>query len=176
MLPPVHPGVAYLIYAGGLRLLSRGPPQPLATVALVVGAVLPDLIDQSLYHGFGFHTTRTVGHSLVFAIPLCLVVLALVKRRTVSRATAVAFIIGYASHLLADAVWPILLNKPAELGYLLWPITYMPAYEGVKPLLVVGDVTITTLWIELPLLFVALVWWWRDGRPGLHEVSHLRER
>lgn len=166
MFPPVHPGVAYLLYSPLRRLVDGRAPTDRATLALVVGATLPDLIDQPLYHLAGFPTTRTVGHSLLLAVPLCLGLAAVGRRRGLPAAIWQAFAFGYAAHLAGDALWPLVLGLPDELGFLLWPVTYMPAYRGTKPLVAVGGTTVTTLWVELPLLAVAVALWWRDGRPG----------
>jgi hypothetical protein len=166
VFPPAHPGVAYLLYGGSLRILGAGFPGDRATLALVLGAVLPDLLDQPLYHWLGSSTTRTAGHSLLLAVPVCLAVFAAVRRSALPEAVARAFAFGYGAHLAADAFWPLALGLYDELGYLLWPVTRMPAYEGTKPLFSVGEVTVTTLWVDVALLAAALALWWRDGRPG----------
>lgn len=167
MFPPAHPGVAYLLYRGVDRLRGAGPPGDRAALALVAGAVLPDLLDQPLYHWLGFPTTRTVGHSLLVAVPVCLAAVALVRRSSLPDGLAGAFAFGYAAHLAADAFWRVALGRFAELGYLLWPLTRMPDYPGTLPLFSVGGATVTTTWVEAALLAAALALWWRDGRPGL---------
>ena len=167
MFPPAHPGVAYLLYRGGGRLRGAGAPGDRATLALVAGAVLPDLLDQPLYHWLGFPTTRTVGHSLLLAVPVCLAAVAVVRRSALPDAVAGAFAFGYGAHLAADAVWRVALGRFAELGYLLWPLTTMPDYEGTVPLFAVGGATVTTTRVEVALLAAALALWWRDGRPGV---------
>lgn len=164
MFPPVHPGVAYLTYSAYARV-REGPPTGPAAAAAVVGGVVPDTIDLPLYSLGVAPTTRTVGHApLVGALAVGVVALA-VRRAGVDGRIALAFGVGYCSHLLADAVWPLLFGLPAELRYLGWPVTRQPSYEGTKHLATVGDVAVTTLWIELPLLAAAVVLWWADGRP-----------
>lgn len=167
MFPLVHPGIAYLAYAVVRRLTGTDPPADLPTTALVVGALLPDLVDQPLYYAVDLPSTRTVGHSLLVAVPVCVAVVAAVRRSVLPNAVGIGFGVGYLSHSVADALWPLLLGLYEELGYLLWPVIHSPPYVGQKPLGTVGDVTVTTLWIELPILAVALVLWWRHGRPGL---------
>lgn len=166
MFPPAHPGVAYLLYSTSRRLVDGEAPTTLATLSLVGGAVLPDLIDQPLYHLAGFPTTRTIGHSLLLALPVCLAVALLVRRSSLPRPVATAFAFGYGAHLAGDALWPLVLGLRDELGFLLWPVTHMPDYEGTKPLVEVGGTTVTSLWVELVLLALAVALWWRDGRPG----------
>lgn len=171
MFPLVHPGVAYLVYASYTRFAGGGPPDGRATLALVLAAFVPDLVDQPLYHlGFA-HTTRTVGHSVLAGVAVSGLVALAVRRSATDDRVGNAFAAGYFLHLLADAVWPLVLWLPAELRYLGWPVVQQPPYEGTKFLLTAGDVAVTTRRVELVLLTVALVVWWRDGRPGLHGPS-----
>lgn len=178
MLPIVHPGVAYLLYRAGTAVTGRGPPSAHATVALVMGAVVPDLVDQPLYYLGELPSTRALGHSLLVAIPVCLLLIGAASRGVLSRDSAAGFIIGYLSHPFADALWPFLLGPWSELGFLLWPLTASPPYDGQRLLLTVGAIPIHTIWIELAILAVALVVWWRDGRPGLStdRVTRFRQR
>lgn len=162
MLPPVHPGVAYLLYSLLRRLADASAPTDRTTLALVVGATLPDLLDQPLYHLAGFPTTRTVGHSLLLAALVCLAVASVVRRSSLPATVWRAFAFGYGAHLAGDALWPLVLGSHDELGFLLWPVTHMPEYRGTKPLFEVGGTTVTTPWIELPLLALAVALWWRD--------------
>lgn len=170
MFPPAHPGVAYLVYAAVLRLRDTDPPGDAATIALVVGALGPDLVDQPLYLVFDLPSTRTLAHSLLVAVPVSLAVLIAVRRSSLSNDVGEGFAVGYLSHPFADALWPLLLGKHDELGFLLWPILPSPDYEGEKFLVVVDDVPVTTLWPELTLLAGALAVWWRHGRPGTGPV------
>lgn len=174
MLPPVHLGVAYLLYAGMARLFSRLELRDTAVLALLVGAILPDLIDQALYRLADVPSTRTLGHSLLFLVPLCVVV-ALVVHRTAYPATVwQAFVIGALSHPATDALYPLAFERYDELGFLLWPVTTSPPYEGIKTITTLGGVEVTTVWIEVPLLAAALVLWWHDGMPGLGAIKQFR--
>lgn len=167
MFPPVHAGVAYLFYSASTRLREGRVPTGPAAAAAVVGGVLPDAIDLPLYYLDIAPTTRTVGHSAFVATLLVGPVVLAVRRLGTSDRLALAFAIGYCSHLIADAVWEVVLWIPEELRYLGWPITQQPPYEGTKELATVGEVTVTTMWVELPLLAAAVALWWADGRPGL---------
>ena len=170
MFPVVHPAVAYLLYRGWRRVAGTGPPGEYATIALVVGALLPDLIDQPLARLVDVPSTRVVGHTLLVIVPVCVLVVVAIRHSSLPNAAAGGFAVGYLSHPMADALWPALLGQYHELGFLFWPITHSPAYVGAKPLVELGGVTVTTLWVELPLLALALAIWWRDGRPGLSAV------
>lgn len=167
MFPLVHPGVAYLVYARYERYLRGEPPGGLETLVLVFGATVPDLIDQPLYYLGSASTTRTLGHSVIAGVVLSLVVVLAVQRWSFDDRPGQAFAGGYVLHLAADAVWPLLLWIPAELRYLGWPFIRQPPYEGTKALVTIGGVVVTTLWVELGLLVLAIVVWWRDGGPGI---------
>lgn len=174
MFPLVHPGVSYLAYSGYVRLADGEAPGSLATLVLVLGSAIPDLLDQPLYYLAGAPTTRTVGHSVLAGAVLSGLVVLAIRRSSTDDRVGRAFAFGYFTHLLADAVWPVVLWIPAELRYLGWPVLQQPPYDGTKQLGIVGDVFVTTLWVELALLAVATVVWWRDGWPGFQINSRVR--
>lgn len=171
MFPLAHPGVAYLLYTAYIRRVHGRSPDGLAAVALVSGAVIPDVVDLPLYYFGGAPSTRSVAHSVLAGVGLSSLVALTIGRSAVDNRVGVAFSAGYLSHLLADAVWPLVLWLPAELRYLGWPLTQQPLYEGTKPLGSVSGVTVTTLWIELAMLTVAIAIWWHDGRPGFRDLA-----
>ncbi|WP_331236251.1 metal-dependent hydrolase [Natronorarus salvus] len=165
MQPVVHLAVAYLSYAAYTRWrLDRAPTGAAALVA-VLAAALPDLIDRPLYWAGLTPVGRTLAHSLLFAIPLIALV-RFVTRRVDRSVLGVAFAIGYLSHVVTDVPWHVLAGDYHELGFLLWPVTSMPDYSGVKPLGTVGGLEVTTLWLEAPILVAGLALWIRDGAPG----------
>lgn len=169
MQPPVHLVVGYVCYAAYARWKTGDTPRAAPTLAAVGGAAVPDLIDQSL-HALGLTpVTRTVGHSLLFAVPVIVVVGVLSGNRN-RLALGTAFAIGYLSHVATDVPWHVLSGDYAELGFLAWPLTHMPDYSGVKPLGTLGGFEVTTLWLEAVIVGVGLTLWWRDGRPGLTAV------
>jgi hypothetical protein len=172
MFPPVHLALGYLVYSG-LRRSVGERPAPGPALAAVGGGAVPDLVDQPLYYALGLSSTRTLGHSLLVAVPIGLAAVLVARRLSVPDAVGAGFAVGYLAHPPADALWPLALGLERELGFLLWPVTHSPEYVGRKPLFVVGDLTVTTLWFELPLLALGVVAWWRDGAPG---VSAVRER
>ncbi len=168
MQPIVHPIVGYIWYAVYTRWAYGETPRSTPTLVAVVGATLPDLIDQPLYQLGVTPVGRTIGHSLLFALPLVAIVWLLASRWGRDR-LGVAFAIGYASHLVADMPWHLLSGDIDELGFLLWPVTPMPQYTGVKPIGTVPGLGVeaTTLWLEAILAVAGVALWLADGRPGL---------
>jgi hypothetical protein len=131
VLPLGHAALAYLSYVGIAGLTRRPLPVHWALVPLGVASQLPDLVDKPLsYHGL-IISGRSLGHSLVTAIVL--VVLVWLAARWVARAetglrarlaerTPLAFAVGYLSHLLGDSVDAVLAGPNGELRFLLWPL------------------------------------------------------
>ncbi|TYL37664.1 hydrolase [Natronococcus pandeyae] len=172
MQPVVHLAVGYLCYAAYTRWSRGEPPAETPAIVAIFGAALPDLLDKPLHAAGVVPVGRTIGHSLLFAIPLVVAVW-LVARARERRVLGVAFAIGYLSHVATDVPWHLLSGDYDELGFLLWPVTHMPEYTGTKPLGTVAGLEITTLWLEAVVLFAGVALWWIDGRPG---VEWLRNR
>ncbi len=176
MQPIVHPVVGYLCYVGYTRARYGDRPRGEPTVVAVLAAVLPDLIDQPLWLLGITPVGRTVAHSMFGAI-LLVGGIGLFARRRGRGDLGVAFAIGYASHLAADIPWHILAGEYHELGFLLWPMTEMPAYSGVKVVGTVGGIEVTTLWFEVVIFIVGVLVWWADECPGAAVVRrYVREK
>ena len=128
MFPLGHLAVGYVGYTIFSRVVYRVPPAGAAVIALAIGTQFPDLIDKPLYYWFeALPSGRSLGHSLVFAVPGSL--LALVVGRQIGRQReALAFGFGWLSHLPADSYGAILSGNYGEASFLLWP--FYPAYEG----------------------------------------------
>ncbi len=167
MQPVVHLAVGYLCYAGYTRRRYGSVPGEYPTLAAILGAALPDLIDKPIWLAGVVDVGRTIGHSLLLVVPLVIVVW-LVTRTRDREILGVAFAIGILSHIATDIPWHVLSGDYHELGFLLWPITPMPEYTGTKPLGTVPglEVTATTLWLEAVILVAGVALWWADGRPG----------
>ena len=173
MQPVVHLAVGYLCYAGYARWREGTPPGERATLAALFGAVLPDLLDKPPWM-LGLAVGRTIGHSLLFAVPV--VVGGWLLARSRERPTlGIAFAIGVGSHLATDVPWHVIAGDYDELGFLLWPITPMPPYSGTKPLATLGPIEMTTLWLEAAILVAGAGLWWADSRPGLAAIRNDRE-
>ncbi len=177
MQPIVHLAVGYICYTAYTRFDRGEPPASVPAIVAVIGAALPDLIDKPLHSWGVVPVGRTIGHSLLFAVPLVALAWLFARRRGRDR-LGIAFAIGYASHIAADIPWHVLSGDFHELGFLLWPVTPMPDYSGVKTLGTVPGVGVeaTTLWLEAVILAGGVVLWWIDGRPGLGAIRRSVER
>lgn len=122
MWPWDHAAVAYLLVSGASRgAWGRPPSRRVGLVALFAG-VLPDLIDKPLSWGLGLLPTgRSLAHSLLVAAPAVVSVLLLGAALGRHRG-AVAFGIGYLSHLAGDVAYPLFVDGELRLGFLLWPV------------------------------------------------------
>ena len=169
MQPVVHLFVGYLCWSAYTRLGRGETPAAVSAVVAVFAAILPDLIDKPLAAWGVVGVGRTVGHSLLFAVPLGIVVYLLAARLD-RRLLGVAFVVGYGSHIAADVPWHVLSWDLHELGFLFWPVTEMPPYTGVKPLGTIAGTEVTTLWLEAAIVVLAVALWIRDGTPALRGV------
>ncbi|MFP8889730.1 metal-dependent hydrolase [Natrialbaceae archaeon A-CW2] len=179
MWPLGHAAVAYLLYSLWTRTTQNGATfrQPgaegsasIAVVFLLVGSQFPDLVDKPLAWYLGvLPTGRTLAHSLLFLVPLVLVVVAATARHDrLEREYGFLFGLGAISHVVVDAV-PALWGG-GDWYHLLWPLTSVEAYESGAPSVV--DLFVASLGdpyflLEFVLAGIALVVWYRDGRPGL---------
>jgi hypothetical protein len=169
MLPWGHAAVGYLLYSFVARLRDRFPLDGWAVVALGLGTQFPDLVDKPLAWSFAvLPTGRSLMHS---ALTMTLVgaVLLYVAHRRNRETVAWAFLAGYASHLVADAVAPLSRGDVHEIHYVVYPLLPLPEpehdYSFIDFFLTLELTPLTTL--GLVLTGVALVQWHRDGHPGL---------
>lgn len=168
--------VLYSLYAHGVR---GSPPADRPVVALVVGAVLPDLIDKPLAWQFDvFQTGYAVAHSAFVAVPVALAAYG-VARRFDAGPTGAAFGVGYLLHLVGDVLPASLSEGTLTLTPALWPVLVAP--PDVRESLAGGAYALLTLYVaqilslDLTLVVVlqvgslvaGLALWLVDGRPGL---------
>lgn len=178
MYPWGHLAVGYVAYTCWRRLVSRMPPGDRAVFVLVLATQFPDLVDKSLQFGFGLYDGRSVGHSLLVVLPLC-VGLYVVARRYGSDEVGAPFTVGLLSHLAADSVPALLPNSTRpDPTYLLWPVLEPPSYEIQNPeehverllAAVQGEtarqVATDLLFLEGILVLSLGVLWAVDGFPG----------
>jgi len=158
----VHAAVAYLVYRGISFGRSGRRPNDSIVIALVVGALLPDLVDKPLSFVFTSLPSRSVTHSIFIAAIVVSAVL-YATRRMDSSDIGTAYVLGYASHLVTDLIDPLFIPEE-PIAFLMWPIlTDYHHIGGPGELLalvrltpyVVGQTIIT-------LLAVAL--WFGDGK------------
>lgn len=108
---------------------------------------IPGLLDRPLYWLGIVPVGRTVGHSLLLAVPLVASAW-IVSQRRERPVLGIALAVGSLSHIATDIPWHLLSGEYHELGFLLWPITHMPAYTGTTALGTIGPVMVRTLWLE----------------------------
>lgn len=100
----------------------RSPPPPVA-IGIVVGALLPDLVDKTLSWTSGVtKTSYGIAHSL-FVAPLLWLVLAAVadRRGAEGRRLAGAFALAHAVHLVTDVSDPTRPERGVVVRVVLWP-------------------------------------------------------
>lgn len=174
MWPWGHVAVAYLIYTAFARKQYDRLPRGLPVIALVVGSQFPDLIDKPLGWSLGvLPGGRTLGHSIFFAVLLILAVY-LIALRYDRIESATAFALGHVSHLVADLPPSVLTGDFRGTTFLFWPVLEQPDYESVGGILE-GFLRYSMgpyEWVQLGLFFIAVIVWYRDGKPGI-EYVHL---
>ncbi|AGN02201.1 membrane-bound metal-dependent hydrolase [Salinarchaeum sp. Harcht-Bsk1] len=174
MWPWEHVAAAYLGYSLFARIVYRRAPRGDAVLAVTIAALLPDLIDKPL--AWGLHllpSGRSLAHSLLFAVPAMALSALLTGRRV-----ALAFALGYCSHLAGDVVYPMALEQPAAYRFLLWPLVEQPTTDTPGLLFRVQHLFVEFLGFlqttrgrlyvvfEGALLGTAVLLWLLDGRPG----------
>lgn len=172
MLPPGHAAVGYLAFSLCRRAWHRDVPMDSSMVWLLFATQLPDLIDKPLAWSLGvLPTGRSLGHSVVFALPLVLLVEFWFRRRN-RPADGDGFAVGYFSHLFADSAFA--LRGGAEwITFLVWPLLASPEY-GSRPSIWPPAVYFSS--IELAVGAVVAALWIADGMPGLGYVRAIRGR
>lgn len=175
MLPWGHFAVAYLLYSRYSRRRFSRPPSHGPTLAVIGGVILADVVDKTLGWGLDVIPSRSLGHSLVVALPLIALVY-LVAHNYDRVASATAFAISHLTHLVTDIRPRLLLGYPIRNRYLLWPVVTDRQYTFHERLFEppwIVEVLVTPLTyrpvfllLELVLFGFALRRWNLDGRPG----------
>lgn len=179
MWPWEHLAFGYLLYSTCCHAWWRAAPGERDAAAVAVATLLPDVVDKPL--GWRLAVLpggRTVSHSLLVAVPV-IVVVTLLGWYLHAHRDAVAFAVGYLSHLAGDVVYPLVVKGERRTEFLLWPVTGSDVGAPVAPVghlagLVADFVAFLAtplgalyLVFEVLLLAIALVVWWRDGAPGI---------
>ena len=182
MWPWGHLAVGYLLYSAIARRRDR-PPDSRATLLVLFGTQLPDLVDKPLAWAGILPSGRTLAHTLIVVVPLSVVVYLYASRHGRS-SDALAFGVGYISHPLVDGFKPLIVGEYQYVHYLLWPLfgLDLPSYTVsrfvvIEPFeLLLGwepvdlDITLYGL-AQFTLLVFAILVWSRDGAPGLDELG-----
>ncbi len=178
MWPMGHVAIAYLLYTLSTRVRFETSPAAGPAIVVVFGSLFPDLVDKPLAWYVGvLPTGRSLAHSLLVLVPLCLVVYIVARARD-REEYAVAFAIGALSHSLVDAL-PVLWDESASTSFLLWPYWSVGPYEdGAPGVLELLQASLSDPYFlsEFVLLAVAVVLWRADGYPGLSALETIRPR
>ena len=117
---------------------------------------------------------RSLAHSLLVLVPLCLGLYVLCRR--IDRIEyAVASAIGALSHAIVDA-FPLILTGEYEYAYfLLWPVLPIdiPSEKGSFTEHLLGIEPTPYFLFQIGLTIVAVMAWWRDGKPGLGPIRNI---
>lgn len=175
MWPWAHAAVGYLLYTAYRRVRWRDSPAGPAVVVLVVGTVVPDIVDKSLaWYVSVLPSGRSLAHSLLVGGLVAWVVL-LAAYRTDRTHLGVAFAVGYLSHPLADAFHAVLTGEWQFLTFLAWPLLASPRYDGPHSVITrLARIEPTPYFLfQLAVTALGTILWAKHGYPGLDTV---RER
>ncbi len=189
MWPWEHLAFGYLLYTGFVHLAWGERPRGGPTLLLALGTQVPDLVDKPLGWGFGVYATGYgATHSVLVAGPVLLGVLAVAVHYGRPRLGA-GYVVGHASHMLADAINPLRNGRPPEFERLFWPFSDFETYShdyGIveRALHYFGEflflmtrpehVGLVLVYLSL-FVFVAAVWAF-DGLPGVGTLYRLVAR
>ncbi|WP_049902568.1 metal-dependent hydrolase [Halococcus agarilyticus] len=178
MWPWGHLAFGYLSYSVCARLFSIEPFDATTVGLVVLGTQLPDLIDKPLAWTFAvLPSGRSLAHS-VFALCGFSGLVWWYYRREGHPQRAIAFVVGYASHLAGDGYIALLSGRYAYLSYLGWPLLPPPPFgeEGTF-LSHFSSLRLTpTVMSGVVVFAVAYVVWIEDGAPGRREIRRFLER
>ncbi|MDS0477606.1 metal-dependent hydrolase [Natrinema sp. 1APR25-10V2] len=177
MWPWEHLAFAYVLYSLTANVILRRSPSARETAAVAIGSQLPDLIDKPLAWTLGLtETGYSVGHSIIVAPIICLVVYAMAAQRG-ERALAGAFSLAHLSHPAADILSRLLRDEAVDIRMVLWPVASPPAgtggdfldhvvryFLGYVYLVVTGGLTLQVAFQTL-LGLAVLALWLADGAP-----------
>lgn len=174
MFPPGHAAFGYLLSSLIRRAYHRDVPTDGSIPWLLLGTQLPDLVDKPLAWWFNvLQAARSLGHSLLVAGPL-VVLLALWLRRRGRGPAGEALVVGFVSHLLGDA-GPAVSGGLERLSFLAWPLLPPLEYStrpSLWPPTYLLEPIISPSYDLVAVVFVGLLWI-ADGRPGLGYLRSL---
>lgn len=159
---PRHLGVFFPTHLLVAVLIGRGR---FPTVWVVFGAALPDVVDKPLAMAGVVQTYHTVVHSALFgAVFAVALVLAWSTERGPSVGVVVATLVGWGSHLGADALHITLNGRPENTVFLIWPVveTWDSIDAGPGPFILQYAGT-TSFYLEVVIWVCAGYLLFRDG-------------
>lgn len=159
MMPWGHFAVAYLPIALYDLWRERRLPDRRTVIVVLLATQLPDAIDKPLAWWFGILPSgRSLAHSVLFAIPLVLLVTAIAWRLDRPRIGAV-FTLSYLSHLYGDSY--LIAIHGIDFPYttsLLWPL--FPVPSPVQPSVIAHFTRVEpTPFVLAQLAFLIAVAW-----------------
>jgi hypothetical protein len=135
----------------------------LAPLPVVAGAALPDLLDKPLAMVGVVDLFHTVGHSLVMLPVLLAGALAWGRLREGS-AAGWGIVVGWASHLLLDAVHVVINGRPEDAVFLAWPALVPADPFAVPPVpFAVQYVGSPSFYLEVVIYAAAVAAYLSDG-------------
>lgn len=183
MWPWDHVAVAYIAYSAYARARGRRPSATTAVV-VVIAAIAPDMIDKPLSWWLAvLPSSRSLGHS-AFTAAGVVAVTGAVQRRVGPVGLTPAVAIGYASHLLGDVAYPLVVKDSLRVEFLLWPLVPAVADSTPDPFTHVSELFAAFLGylstpagtaylvLDLVLLLGAAALWFSDGAPGVGPIRH----
>ncbi len=178
MWPWGHLVFGYVVYSLWRRLSGNPPPTDTTALLLAFGTQFPDLVDKPLAWTFGvIPNGRSLTHSAITTTIIVVTVL-YVAHRSSRLSYATAFGTGYYSHLIGDALNPLLGGSLYELGFLLWPLVPAIDYGDGGFLAHFAELELTPLFVVriLVLAVPAALLWIADGTPGTALLRWVRTR
>jgi membrane-bound metal-dependent hydrolase YbcI (DUF457 family) len=171
MLIWTHVAVGYLLISLGNHYYMDRTPAALPTLAVVAGAVFPDVVDKPLALAITDLPGRSLAHS-VFTISIVLGIAWVLGRDDRNRRSIViAWTIGYLSHIVVDSFDYFIYDH--TLRYLFWPVLSQNSHvHTVSDLLRLIEPTPYVI-LQTILTVAAIALWMHDGVPG---VALIRSR
>ena len=182
MWPWEHALFGYVGYSLVCHAYYRDSPGEYDTAVVLLAAVLPDVIDKTLFWQFDvFHSGYALAHSILVTVPL-VVGVGLLARGGGRPTLGLAFAIGYPLHLVGD-VLPIYLSSGEwTIQHLLWPVVVIEGQERASLLegfrhnfvpylqAVIALEPTPALLVQLGIGLAAVGLWIVDGWPGCRLV------
>ena len=193
MLPPTHFALGYLFYS--LHARGRSGEVEYPVILIFAGSMFPDIIDKPLQLAGVIEWGRAMGHSLLFAIPITVLIGSLLYRRTGNIDSPLAFGLGYLPQPFADGLnYPFqgtLATDFEELSFIVWPLEIsgdaivetISINQTVASIIAKKPTWTAThlpggeelnMWLrilELCIVLSGIILWIFDGKPGMTKVQ-----
>lgn len=186
MGPLGHLAIGYLLFSSYVHGRYRRVPSGIEVLFIVLGTLLPDLIDKPLAW-FGVGDGRQFAHSLFVAL-LFIGLVSIISIRWLGETDpVVAFGLSYLSHPLSDGLPSFIegdfAGDLAEVSYWVWPLDFPTAAVADSALntsithakAVIGnnlwmsdmmEVKTLLIFLEITVVLLAAALWLIDGKPG----------